>query len=304
VNPLSWLVRDEYENPNKRMRKELESDGIIKMPGAHDAMAALLAQKVGFSTIYLSGAALTASLGMPDLGVVTLTELAQRTREIVRASGMPVLVDADTGYGGVLNTTRTVRELADAGAAAIQLEDQELPKKCGHLNGKKVVSKEEMVQKIVAARKADPNMVIVARTDALALEGMEEAIARAKAYYEAGADVIFPEALRTEEDFKTFSSAVDFPLLANMTEFGRTPMFTAEQFEEMGYKIVIYPVSSLRIAAKAIENLYEEIYEKGTQKDLLDQMQTREELYNTILYHDYENLDNNIAKTNMDELYK
>jgi len=274
------------------------------MPGAHDAMAALLAQKVGFSTIYLSGAALTASLGMPDLGVVTLTELAQRTREIVRASGMPVLVDADTGYGGVLNTTRTVRELADAGAAAIQLEDQELPKKCGHLNGKKVVSKEEMVQKIVAARKADPNMVIVARTDALALEGMEEAIARAKAYYEAGADVIFPEALRTEEDFKTFSSAVDFPLLANMTEFGRTPMFTAEQFEEMGYKIVIYPVSSLRIAAKAIENLYEEIYEKGTQKDLLDQMQTREELYNTILYHDYENLDNNIAKTNMDELYK
>jgi len=301
---LSWLVRSEYENPVEVMRKELESDGIIKMPGAHDAMAALLAQRVGFSTVYLSGAALTASLGMPDLGIVTLTELAQRTREIVRASGMPVLVDADTGYGGVLNTTRAIRELADAGAAAIQLEDQELPKKCGHLNGKRVVSTEEMVQKIRAARKADPNIVIVARTDAFALKGMEEAIDRATAYHEAGADVIFPEALHTEEDFKAFSEVVDFPLLANMTEFGRTPMFTAEQFENMGYKIVIYPVTSLRIAAKAVETLYQEIYETGTQKKLLDQMQTREELYDTILYHDYENLDNNIAKTNMDELYK
>lgn len=301
---MSWLVREEYENPIKALRKQLDEAGIIKMPGAHDAMAALLAQKVGFSSIYLSGAALTASLGMPDLGVLTLTELTNRTREIVRASGMPVLVDADTGYGGVLNTTRTVRELADAGAAAIQLEDQELPKKCGHLNGKKVVSKEEMVQKIIAARKADPDILIVARTDVFSLEGMDQAVDRAKAYYEAGADIIFPEALQTEDDFKTFSSKVDFPLLANMTEFGRTPMFTAAEFEEMGYKIVIYPVTSLRIAAKAIESLYEELYEKGTQKNLLDQMQTRAELYDTILYHDYESLDNNIAKTKMDELLK
>lgn len=299
---MSWLVRETYEDPIKVMRRELDSDQIIKMPGAHDAMAALLAQKVGFSTIYLSGAAITASLGMPDLGIITLTELSNRTREIARASGMPMLVDADTGYGGVLNTARTVQELVAAGAAAIQLEDQDLPKKCGHLNGKKIVTKEEMVRKILAARNADPNVVIVARTDTFGTEGMEEAVSRAKAYYEAGADVIFPEALQTEDDFKTFASKVDFPLLANMTEFGRTPMFTAEEFKEMGYKIVIYPVTSLRIAAKAIQSLYEEIYETGSQKNLLDKMQTRQELYDTLLYDKYEDLDTSLAKTNMDEL--
>lgn len=301
---MSWLVRESYDNPINVLREELEAPGIIKVPGAHDAMAALLAQKAGFTSIYLSGAALTASLGMPDLGILTLTELANRTKEIVRATGMPILVDADTGFGSILNVTRTVYELAEANAAAIQLEDQQLPKKCGHLNGKVLVTKEEMIQKIQAARKANPNIVIVARTDAFAMEGMDKAIERASAYYEAGADVIFPEALSTEEDFRQFSAAVDFPLLANMTEFGRTPMFTAEQFEEMGYKMVIYPVTSLRIAAKAIEHLYEEIYETGTQKELIDQMQTRQELYDTLLYDQYENLDNSIAKTNMDELIK
>src|SRR5699024_8014502 len=173
---------------------------------------------------------------------------------------------------------------------------------CGHLNGKKLVSKEEMVQKIQAARKADPNLVIVARTDAYGMEGLEEAVDRAKAYFDAGADVIFPEALETAEDFRTFAERVDFPLLANMTEFGRTPMFSAKEFEDMGYKMVIYPVTSLRIAAKAIELLYDEIYQKGTQKDLLGNMQTRQELYDTLLYDAYEDLDESIAKTNMDEL--
>lgn len=299
---MSWLVRETYESPIKVMRRELESDGIMKVPGAHDAMAALLAQQAGFSTIYLSGAALTASLGMPDLGIVTLTELTNRTREIVRATGMPLLVDVDTGYGSVLNVTRTVLEMKDAGAAAIQIEDQELPKKCGHLNGKRIVSREEMVQKIRAARKADPDLVIVARTDAYEKEGLDKAIERAKAYFEAGADVIFPEALKTEQEFEQFANKVNFPLLANMTEFGRTPMITAEQFEEMGYKIVIYPVTSLRIAAKAIELMYHEIAEKGTQKDLIRKMQTRQELYDTLLYERYESLDSSIAKTNMDEL--
>jgi|SRR5699024_9256133 len=301
---MSWLVRETYEDPIKLLRKELKNDSIIKMPGAHDAMSALLAQKVGFTSIYLSGAAFTASLGMPDLGIITLTELSNRTKEITRASGMPMLVDADTGYGGVLNTARTVQELVDSGAAAIQLEDQELPKKCGHLNGKKIVTKDEMVSKILAARQADPNVVIVARTDVFGTGGMDEAVARAKAYYEAGADVIFPEALQTKDDFKIFASKVDFPLLANMTEFGRTPMFTAEEFKEMGYKIIIYPVTSLRIAAKAIESLYKELYENGTQKKLLDKMQTRQELYDILLYDKYEDLDNSIAKTNMDELIK
>ncbi|MEI3606473.1 methylisocitrate lyase [Pseudogracilibacillus sp. SE30717A] len=301
---MSWLVRETFEDPIKVMRKQLKEKGIIKIPGAHDAMAALLAQKAGFTSIYLSGAALTASLGMPDLGVLTLTELSNRTREIVRATGMPLLVDVDTGYGSILNVTRTVYEMVDAGAAAIQMEDQELPKKCGHLNGKKLVTKEEMVQKITAARKADSNLIIVARTDAFAMEGLDKAIERAKAYYEAGADVIFPEALQTKEDFRSFSAAVQFPLLANMTEFGRTPMFTADQFEEMGYKIVIYPVTSLRIASKAVESLYKELYKTGTQSELLGKMQTRQELYDTLLYEEYEGLDDSIAKTNMDELIK
>ena len=299
---MSWLVRQSLDDPVKVMRKAIAEDGIIKIPGAHDAMAALLAKKAGFKSIYLSGAALTASLGLPDLGVLTLTELANRTREIVRATGMPLLVDVDTGYGSILNVTRTVFEMVEAGAAAIQIEDQDLPKKCGHLNGKKLVSKEEMVQKIQAARKADPNLVIVARTDAYGMEGLEEAVDRAKAYFDAGADVIFPEALETAEDFRTFAERVDFPLLANMTEFGRTPMFSAKEFEDMGYKMVIYPVTSLRIAAKAIELLYDEIYQTGTQKKLLGNMQTRQELYDTLLYDEYEDLDESIAKTNMDEL--
>lgn len=299
---MSWLVRQSLDDPVKVMRKAIAEDGIIKIPGAHDAMAALLAKKAGFKSIYLSGAALTASLGLPDLGVLTLTELANRTREIIRATGMPLLVDVDTGYGSILNVTRTVFEMVEAGAAAIQIEDQDLPKKCGHLNGKKLVSKEEMVQKIQATRKADPNLVIVARTDAYGMEGLEEAVDRAKAYFDAGADVIFPEALETAEDFRTFAERVDFPLLANMTEFGRTPMFSAKEFEDMGYKMVIYPVTSLRIAAKAIELLYDEIYQKGTQKELLGNMQTRQELYDTLLYDEYEDLDESIAKTNMDEL--
>lgn len=302
---MSWLVRETRQNPITELRTLLEKDsGILKIPGAHDAMAALLAQKAGFDTIYLSGAALTASLGMPDLGIVTLTELTNRTREIVRATGMPILVDVDTGYGSILNVTRTVYEMVDAGAAAIQIEDQDLPKKCGHLNGKKLVTAEEMVQKIKAARKADPDLIIVARTDAKGVEGMESAIERAKRYFDAGADIIFPEAMTTEEEFRRFYDETKLPLLANMTEFGRTPMISADQFEEMGYKMVIYPVSSLRVAAKAIESLYKGIYEKGTQADFLSKMQTRKELYDTILYNRYEELDETISKTVLDDLYK
>lgn len=302
---MSWLVREKRQHPITELRTLLERDnGIIKVPGAHDALAALLAQKAGFETIYLSGAALTASLGMPDLGIITLTELTNRTREIVRATGMPMLVDVDTGYGSVLSVTRTVYEMVEAGAAAIQIEDQDLPKKCGHLNGKKLVPTEEMVQKIKAARKADNDLVIVARTDAKGVEGMDSAIERAKRYFEAGADIIFPEAMTTEEEFIQFYNETKLPLLANMTEFGRTPMITADQFEEMGYKMVIYPVTSLRVAAKAIESLYEGIYEKGTQADFLSKMQTRKELYDTIMYNRYEELDDTIAKTVLDDLYK
>lgn len=295
---MSWLVRQEEEHPTTKLRSLLTSnEGIIQIPGAHDAMAALLAKEQGFNTLYLSGAAFSASLGLPDLGLITLTELAARSKEITRATGLPLLVDIDTGFGSVLNVTRTIQELVDAGVAAVQMEDQDLPKKCGHLNGKKLVSTDDMVEKILAARKASPDIVIVARTDAKSVEGFDAAVERAKAYMQAGADAIFPEALQTEEEFKRFAKEVDAPLLANMTEFGQTPYFTAQQFEEWGYKMVIYPVTSLRIAAKAIENVYSLIKETGSQKDALEQMQTRKELYETIKYFDYEDLDKSIAKT-------
>lgn len=298
---MSWLVRPQEEHPIVKLREHLASnEGIIQIPGAHDAMAALLAKEQGFNTLYLSGAAFSASLGLPDLGLITLTELAMRTREITRATGLPLLVDIDTGFGSVLNVTRTVQELVDAGAAAIQMEDQELPKKCGHLNGKKLVSTEDMVQKILAARKASPDIVIVARTDAKSVEGIDAAIERAKAYMKAGADAIFPEALQTEEEFKQFAKEVDAPLLANMTEFGQTPYFSAQQFEEWGYKMVIYPVTSLRIASKAIRDVYGLIKETGSQKQAVENMQTRKELYETIKYFDYEDLDNTISKTVLD----
>lgn len=295
---MSWLIREEEGNPIRKLRHMLDSEqGIIQLPGAHDAMAALLAKQTGFQALYLSGGAFSASLGLPDLGLITLSELATRTREISRATGLPILVDIDTGFGSVLHVTRTVHEMVEAGAAAVQMEDQDLPKKCGHLNGKKLVSTEEMCYKIQAARKANQEIVIVARTDAKAVEGIEAAIERAKAYVDAGADAIFPEALQTEEEFKRFAAEIKVPLLANMTEFGQTPYFTADQFAEWGYKMVIYPVTSLRVAAKAIEQVYRLIKETGTQKEALDKMQTRKELYETIGYFDYEALDNHIAKT-------
>lgn len=299
---MSYLVRErDNRHACDRLRELITSnDQIIKMPGAHDAMASLLATKAGFQAIYLSGGAFSASLGLPDLGIITLSELAARTREITRATDLPLLVDIDTGYGSILNVTRTIQEMVEAGAAAIQIEDQDLPKKCGHLNGKKLVSTKEMVQKIVAARKANDRMVIVARTDAKAVEGMDQAIERARAYIDAGADVIFPEALSTEEEFRAFAEATKVPLLANMTEFGKTPYYTAEQFQQWGYKIVIYPVTSLRIAAKAIERVYQQIQETGTQKDSLHDMQTRKELYDLIGYDGYESLDENISKTVLD----
>ena len=295
---MSWLTRNQEEDPISRMRALLTSEnGILQIPGSHDAMAALLAKQAGFQALYLSGAAFSASLGLPDLGLITLTELAARTREIARATGLPILVDVDTGYGSALNVTRTVREMVDAGAAAIQIEDQDLPKKCGHLNGKKLVATEDMVLRIQAARNASERIVIVARTDAKAVEGLDAAIARAKAYVKAGADAIFPEALQTEEEFKRFAQEIDVPLLANMTEFGQTPYYSAQQFEEWGYKMVIYPVTSLRVAAKAVEKVYALIRETGTQKEALGDMQTRKELYETIQYFAHEDLDNRIAKT-------
>ncbi|WP_423751962.1 methylisocitrate lyase [Brevibacillus parabrevis] len=281
----------------EQLRSLMSAPDILQIPGAHDAMAAIVAKQAGFSALYLSGAAYTASRGLPDLGIVTSSETAERAKDLVRATNLPVLVDIDTGFGGVLNAARTAREMVEAHVAAVQIEDQQLPKKCGHLNGKQLVTTEEMVQKISVMKEVAPTLLIVARTDARSVEGLEAAIARAVAYVEAGADAVFPEALESEAEFRLFAEKIKVPLLANMTEFGKTPYYSAQQFAEMGYQMVIYPVTSLRAAAKAYERIFSMIKTHGTQKAALSDMQTRSELYEAISYYRYEELDNRIAKT-------
>jgi len=295
---MTWLNHDATTAPpGERLAKLWRGPAILKIPGAHHALAGLMAKRAGFSALYLSGAALSASLGLADLGILGLDELCLFTRMISRATGLPLIVDGDTAFGGILNVMRTVREVEDAGAAAIQIEDQSLPKKCGHLNDKRLILPGEMAAKIAAAVRARRHLRIIARTDAAGAEGLDAAIARARLYREAGADAIFPEALTTAEMFTTFARAIDAPLLANMTEFGRTPYFTAAQFQSFGFNMVIWPVSSLRIATKAIGDLYECIIREGSAEPLLDKMQTRAQLYETIGYQDYEALDQSIARS-------
>jgi methylisocitrate lyase len=296
---MAWIVDKELTQKElaEQFYKLLSTSDILQVPGAHDAMAALVAKNAGFSALYLSGAAYTASKGLPDLGIVTSSEMADRARDLVRATNLPLLVDIDTGFGGVLNVARTAREMVEAKVAAVQIEDQQLPKKCGHLNGKQLVSTKEMIQKIKVIKEVAPSLMVVARTDARAVEGLDSAIERATAYVEAGADVIFPEALQSEEEFQLFAEKIKVPLLANMTEFGKTPYYTAEEFASMGIKMVIYPVTSLRVAAKAYERVFQLIKEQGTQKEDLAAMQTRKELYETISYYKFEDLDSDIAKT-------
>ncbi|MCC3355473.1 methylisocitrate lyase [Bacillus sp. REN16] len=300
---MAWIVDKERSQEELALdfRKQIEETKIMQIPGAHDGISALLAKKSGFEALYLSGAAYTASRGLPDLGIVTSEELASRAKDLIRASNLPLLVDIDTGFGGVLNAARTAREMVEAKVAAVQIEDQDLPKKCGHLNGKKLVSPEDMAQKIRIIKEVAPSLIIIARTDAVAVEGIDRAIERANLYIEAGADAIFPEALTSEEEFNKVKSMVKAPLLANMTEFGKTPYYSANEFEIFGYSMVIYPVTSLRVAARAVEDVYTEIKNTGTQKEFLDRMQTRKDLYETISYYDFEKLDTEIARTVLTE---
>lgn len=300
---MTWLVNrtPDQQKLAEQFESRIRSGSILKIPGAHDALTALIAKNIGFEALYLSGAAFTASRGMPDLGIIHSGELAEFARQIVRTAGLPLLVDIDTGFGGVLNAARTAKEMVEAGVAAVQIEDQQLPKKCGHLNGKQLVSTEDMVQKIKVIKEVAPSLVVIARTDAKAVEGIESAVKRASRYAEAGADGIFPEALESEDEFRYFSSHIDVPLLANMTEFGKTPYYTADHFQKMGYQMVIYPVTSLRVMANAVEQVFREIYETGTQKNCLDAMMTRKQLYETIGYFDYEALDNKMAATVLPE---
>lgn len=279
------------EHPAHQLRRLLGSGDTFAVPGVFNPLTALLAQKVGFQALYFSGAAFSASLGLPDLGLFTLDELVTAVRWVTRASGLPLIVDADTGFGEALNVMRTVRELEEAGAAAVQIEDQTMPKRCGHLDEKSVVAAEAFAKKIEAAVRARDHLLIVARTDARGTHGMEEAVRRGRLYREAGADTICPEALESEQEFKVFAEAVEGSLLANMTEFGKSPYIALARFRELGYSIVIFPVTALRVAAKAMEEVFWTLREKGTQVDWLDRMQTRRELYELIRYNEYEEID-------------
>jgi methylisocitrate lyase len=297
---MPYLVASDLSNrpAGIRFRELLDGPGILQLPGAHNGMAALQAKAAGFEGLYLSGAAMTASMGIPDLGIITVDEVSFFIRQVARASGLPLLVDGDTGYGEALNVMHMVRTFEDAGAGAVHLEDQLLPKKCGHLNDKKLADARDMAAKVAAAAKARRHLYIVARTDAAASEGMDGAVARAKLYMEAGADAIFPEALNTAEMFREFAARMPgVPMLANMTEFGRTPFFTSAELEAMGYRMVIWPVSSLRVANKAQERLYAAIRRDGATKAMITDMQTRAELYQTIDLAGYELLDASIVST-------
>jgi methylisocitrate lyase len=300
---MTYLIGSQSQSAGAgdRFRALLARDEILQMPGAHNGMAALQAKAAGFEALYLSGAGMSASMGLPDLGVITVDEVCFFIRQVSRACGLPVLVDGDTGYGEALNVMHMVRSFEDAGAAAVHIEDQLLSKKCGHLNDKKLAAPADMAAKIAAAVKARRHLYIIARTDAAASEGLEGAVARARRYLDAGADAVFPEALADHEMLREFVRRVQAPLLANMTEFGRTPFCTAREFGEMGYKMVIWPVSALRVAAKAQEELFAAIRRDGGAQSMLPRMQTRSELYALIGYHDYEALDASIIKTVISE---
>ena len=279
-----------------KFRSSLRSSRLQRFPGAFSPLVAKLVAEIGFDGVYVSGAVLSADLGLPDIGLTTLTEVTGRGAQIAAASDLPTLIDADTGFGEPMSAARTVTVLEDAGLSGLHLEDQVNPKRCGHLDGKAVVETSEMVKRLraaVAARR-DPNFIICARTDAAGIEGIPAAIDRAKAYADAGADLIFTEALHSPADFEQFRDAVDTPLLANMTEFGKSELLTASQLSDIGYNVVIYPVTTLRLAMRAVEVGLREIASAGTQAGLLDQMQHRTRLYELLRYAEYNEFDSDI----------
>lgn len=277
-------------------RAALKSGKLLQFPGAFSPLVAMLIERQGFDGVYISGAVLANDLGLPDVGLTTLSEVSQRGRAIARATALPSIIDADTGFGEPMNAARTVQELEELGLCGCHFEDQQNPKRCGHLDGKTLVSADDMVKKIRAAAtsRRDPNFVIIARTDARASEGLEGAIKRAKAYVGAGADMIFAEALADESEFAQFKKAVPSPLLANMTEFGKSKLLTAQQLQDAGVNVVIYPVTSLRLAMKAVEDGLAVLKSEGSQESVLKHMQTRAELYELLRYKDYEQFDKDV----------
>lgn len=282
-------------------RAALKSGKLLRFPGAFSPLVSMLIMRQGFEGVYISGAALANDLGLPDVGLTTLSEVSQRGRAIARATDLPAIIDADTGFGEPMNAARTVQELEEIGLCGCHFEDQQNPKRCGHLDGKSLVPAAEMVKKIraaVAARR-DANFVIIARTDARAVEGLDGAINRANAYVDAGADMIFPEALADAGEFEKFRKAIKAPLLANMTEFGKSQLLTIKQLADVGVNVVIYPVTSLRLAMKAVEDGLAVLKREGSQESLLKEMQTRAELYELLRYKDYEQFDKDVFNFKM-----
>ncbi|MCW6158356.1 MAG: methylisocitrate lyase [Thermoplasmatales archaeon] len=278
--------------------RRLISKGIVVTPGVFNGISALIAERHGFKALYLSGSGVAGGMGLPDLSLTSLSDVVEEVRRIKLVSGLPLIVDVDTGFGEVLNVERTVKEIERAGASAIHIEDQVLPKKCGHLEGKKLVEVEEMVEKIQAASKSKKNkdFIVIARTDARSVDGIDSAIERAKLYQRAGADGIFPEALESEEEFKEFAKKVKGILLANMTEFGKSPLLSAKELEKLGYRIVIFPLTAFRGALKKIDEIYSDLSKKGTQREFISNMMSRKEYYDLINYSSYEDEDKKLKE--------
>jgi methylisocitrate lyase len=281
----------------RRFRDLLAGDGIVRMPGAFTPLSTRLIQEKGFEGVYLSGAVMANELGLPDIGLTTLTEVATRAAQVASATDLPVLVDADTGFGEPMNVARTVQALEDAGVAGLHIEDQVNPKRCGHLDGKEVVDDTTALRRIRAAvqGRRDPGLVIMARTDVRGVHGMQAAVDRAKALVDAGADAVFPEAMASLEEFAAMRAAVDVPILANMTEFGRSDLFTVEQLRDVGVDVVIFPVSLLRIAMGAIERGLDALAAAGSLQAEVPGMQTRSRLYELVDYAAYSSFDEGVA---------
>jgi methylisocitrate lyase len=285
------MTANQNLSPGQKLRLAVEQNNPLQVVGAVTANSAIIAEKVGHKALYLSGGGVAASsLGIPDLGITTLHDVLEDAKRITAVTSLPLLVDIDTGWGGTFNIARATREMIQAGVAGFHIEDQVMQKRCGHRPNKAIVSQQEMVDRVKSAvdARTDDSFVIMARTDALAVEGMQSAIDRAMACVEAGADMIFPEAMNKLEQYAEFTKVVNVPVLANITEFGATPLYTTEELAGVGVKLVLYPLSAFRAMCKAAENVYTHLLQDGSQKNVVDTMQTRMELYDTIGYHAFE----------------